>query len=101
MGLTSLSQLQPVLNHSQENVSIVQVVKITPAQVLLVMQFLHRKQRTARTQPKLLPTVHALQTLHQELDIADPPVVQLDINAVESSRSLMSSQALLVHLLPG
>ena len=75
MDLLALPQLQPMLKVSQERVRRSELVIIVPADVALVMKFLQREQRSARTQPRFSAAVHSLQTLNQKFDIADPPAI--------------------------
>ena len=89
MHLLSMPQLQAMFQMTQEGVSQGQLVKIPPADMPLVMQLLQRKQGPAGAQPGLGAAVHALQTLHQKLDIPDAAAVELDVDRLP--RTLMSA----------
>ena len=52
------------------------------------MQFLQGEEGPAGAQPQLLAAIDALQALHQELDVADAPAVELHVQAGGLGRSL-------------
>ena len=66
---------------AQKLVSAGQLVKFLAADMAFVMQLLQRKKRAAGAQPGLGAAIHALQALHQKLDIADAAARQLDIQS--------------------
>src|SRR4051812_12431424 len=65
---------------AQEGIRQRELVEIAPAEVLLVVQLAKREQRAARAQPALLTAIHALQALHQELDVADAAAIELHVH---------------------
>src|SRR5690242_814090 len=65
--------LQPMLDHAQELVPLCQVLEILAADVRFVVQLLQREQCAAGSEPRLASSIDALQTLHEEFDIANAP----------------------------
>src|SRR5437870_6096319 len=65
---------------AQELVGAGQLVKFLAADMAFVMQLLQRKKRAAGAQPGLGTAIHALQALHQKLDIADATPVDFYVD---------------------
>src|SRR5579859_4940117 len=82
MRLLPVFELQPVLDPAEKFVGTVEFVKILAADVIFVVQFLQREQSTAGAQPGLLSAIDPLQTLHQELDIANAAAVYFNVDAL-------------------
>src|SRR5581483_2511509 len=82
MRLLPVLELQAVLDSTKKFVGAVEFVKVLAADVVLVVQLLQRKQSPAGAQPGLLSAVDALQTLHQELDIANAATVYFNVDAL-------------------
>src|SRR5436309_5391168 len=79
MDLLAETELQPVFDGSQELICARQFMKVPAGDVVLVMQLLQREHRPAGAQPWFLATIHALQTLHEKLDIANASAIELHI----------------------
>ena len=78
----------------QERVRGGQLVEIAAADVTLVMQFLQREEGPTGTEPGLGTSIHSLQALDEELDIADAAAVHFDVNGfVAFSRNLLAPLA--------
>src|SRR6266480_6196287 len=86
-----------MLQVTQKLVGAGQVVEFLAADVELVMQFLQREQGSARPQPGFCASINSLQTLHQKLDIANAPGVNLDVDILSGLLESCSVLASLVH----
>src|SRR5258708_7011112 len=71
-----------MLQVPQERVGGGELVEIATRDMTLVVELLQRKQGTPGTQPGLGATVHALQALHQKLDIANAAAIDLYIQTL-------------------
>jgi hypothetical protein len=80
MSLPVLVELQAVFQVAQELVGGCQAAILGPREQPLIVQPEKREQSSAVPDPRLAPSVQALQALHQKLDIPDPPVRQLNVN---------------------
>src|SRR5947208_6184006 len=79
----------------QERVRGGQLVEIAAADVTLVMQFLQREEGPTGTEPGLGTSIHSLQALDEELDIADAAAIHFDVNGfVAFSRNLLAPLAI-------
>src|SRR5438034_10877296 len=88
-----------MLHMTQKLIRASQVVKFFAADVELVMQLLQRTQRSTRPQPGLCASINSLQTLHQELDVANASRVNFDVNTFIRLLESCSVLAPLVHFL--
>src|SRR5436305_13022025 len=79
MDLLAETELQPVFDGSQELICARQFMKVPAGDVVLVMQLLQLEHRPAGAQPSFPATIHALQTLHEKLDIANATALDLHI----------------------
>src|SRR5262249_32639125 len=82
MGLLSLAKLKAMFHLAQKLVGGRQLLEVAPADVLLVMEFLERKERSTRSQPAFFSAVNALQTLYKKLDIANAAGVELHVEFI-------------------
>ena len=101
MALPPLSKLQSVFKMPEVFIRLVQVVKVLPADVLLIVKLLQRRQRSARAQPSFLSAVHPLEALHQELNIANASPVELYVDRLLRRKTGSRLSASLVNSLPG
>src|SRR5215467_6370336 len=86
-----------MLQMPQKRVGRGQFVKIMAADVALVVKFVKGEERAPRTKPGLGAPVHALQALHQKLDVADPATINFYVDGFMTFRSDLAA-ALFVDL---
>ena len=77
--LRVVAVLQPVLDVAQEDVGIAQRPTTTRRQELALAERRERGQRAAHAQVGLAAAAHDLQRLHDELDLANAAVAELDV----------------------
>ena len=79
MGSPQAAQLQPVLGRAQERVRVRQAQRVVATDVSAVAQRIQRRQRAADAQRVVAATVHELQQLHGELDVAQARPAELEL----------------------
>src|ERR1700756_3496206 len=99
MGLPPVPQLQPVLHVSQKHVRSAEFVKLLPVDVSLVVQLLQGKECASGPQPGLAPSIHALETLHEKLNVANPAVIDFDVDHRRPAASQVAA-GMPVHSFP-
>src|SRR5579864_3946971 len=82
-----------MLYPAQKLVARGELVKVLATDVALIVQLLEREHGAARAQPGLRPSINTLQALHQELDIANPAVIEFDVRAARQFLCRCSAMA--------
>ena len=79
MGLALVDELQTVLDGPQPHVRIVELLGIGRAHVSARRELFQRVERAARAYRHVVASVHELQQLDRELDIAYPAIAAFDL----------------------
>jgi hypothetical protein len=99
MGTPEPMQLQPVLHGAQEPVGAVELGGVVAADVPVRRQRLQCLQGVRAAQPVVGPTVHELEQLHGELDVAQPTRTELELAAPRVGRQCrLDPSAHLLHV---
>jgi hypothetical protein len=81
------SELQAVFDLPEEFVAAGEFLKVVTADVVFIVQLLQSKESAPRPQPDFPAAMDALQALHKELNIANPPSIELYVERGDSSRT--------------
>ena len=85
---------------AQKGVCGVELMKIVSADVALIVKLLQRKERAAGAQPGFAASINALQTLHEEFNVADSTTINFDVERFVSFGGSLPA-ALAVYLFAG
>ena len=81
--LVLVDELQPVLDRAQPHVRVVEPVRVGDRDVAAAGELLERVERRRRADRVVVATVHELEELHRELDVADAAVAALQLARLE------------------
>ena len=79
MGLVFFPKLEPMLQTTQQNISVSERVKVGFRNKLLRLQLGKRTEGSGRLQSRTMTAVEQLKRLHKELDLTDAADSEFDV----------------------